>query len=295
MIIPTKKLKNGFELPVYGLGLWQMGGRQEPDTSRDSSEIEAIQNAIQQGVTHIDTAESYGAGHAEELLGQAIKGIGREKLILASKVSDINQSYEGLRKSFDASLKRVGTDYFDIYYLHRFPSADVDIADTMRALNELVAQGAIKHIGVSNMSVERFSTIQSLSHSKVICNQVHYNLQFREVEHKGLLKYCQDNDVFLMAYRPLQKGALETTGLLAEVAEKYHRTPYQIALNWLISQDNVITIAKTSNPEHLRENLGALDWQLDQTDVELLRSQYPNQQKTSDVIALDHPLDASLR
>ncbi len=286
MLIPTKKLKNGYELPLYGLGLWEMGGRQEPDTSRDSEEIEAIQNAINEGVTHIDTAESYGAGHAEELLGQAIKGAERNKLILASKVSGDNQSYDNLMRAFEASLKRVGVDYFDLYFLHRFPDIGIDIANTMRAMNELVDQGVIRNIGVSNMSVERLKLAQSLTPHKIVVNQVHYNLEVREVEHKRLLEFCQQNDIFLEAYRPLQKGALNGGKLLDDLAAKYTKTPAQIAINWLVSQDNVITIAKTSNPAHLKENLAALDWRLDPEDIKLLRESYPNQQLESDVIAL---------
>lgn len=115
MKIPTKKLKSGFELPVYGLGLWEMGGRWEADNSEDEKEITAIRAAIDSGVTHIDTAESYGNGHAEEILQKALVGYDRTKLFIATKVSAPNQSYEELKRSFHASLKRLGMDYVDLY------------------------------------------------------------------------------------------------------------------------------------------------------------------------------------
>jgi len=124
MDIPRKELMSGFALPVYGLGAWQMGGRGEADSTNDETDIAAIQKALDLGVTHIDTAESYGAGHSEELVGRAIKGRDRKQLTIATKVSAWNQSYDDLRRSFEASLLRLGTDYVDLYMLHRFPDDD---------------------------------------------------------------------------------------------------------------------------------------------------------------------------
>lgn len=291
MTIPTKKLDNGFELPVYGLGLWQMGGRWEADDSNDQKEIEAIRAAIDLGVTHIDTAESYGNGHAEELLGEAIKGYDRSKLFIATKVSKENQSYEDVHKSFQASLKRIGTDYIDLYMLHRFPLPGIPIEGAVKALDELVEQGLVKNIGVCNMSPNRFKAVQKLTKNKLVCNQVHYNVEYREIEDKGVLKDCQDNDVMLVAWRPLQKGTLAEAPVITELAKKYGKTPYQVMINWLISQKNVVTISKTSNPEHLKENLGAVDWAMDETDVERIRKEYPDQKLASDAVPLDYEGD----
>lgn len=291
MNIPTKKLSSGFELPVYGLGIWQMGGRWSADTSKDDEEIKAIRTALDAGVTHIDTAESYGDGHAEVLLKQAIEGYDRSKLIIATKVSADNQTYEGVHKSFQASLKRMGLEYVDLYLLHRFPSPGIDIADTMRAMDELVEQGLVKNIGVCNMTPHRFDEIQKLTKNKLVCNQVHYNVQYREVEDKGVLNHSQEDDVMLVAWRPLQKGILPETTLLKELAEKYNKTPTQIAINWLISQKNVVTLSKTSNVEHLYENLGSLGWQMNEDDVERIRNEFPDQQMVSDAVPLDYEAD----
>lgn len=292
--IPTKKLKSGFELPVYGLGLWQMGGRWETDTSKDSNEIRAIQEAIEVGITHIDTAESYGNGHAEELLNKAIEGYDRSKLFIASKVSASNQSYDDLRRSFEASLKRIGTDYIDLYMLHRYPEPGIPIADTMRALDELVEQGAIKYIGLCNMSPNRFQEAQKHTKNKLVCNQVHYNVQYREIEDKGVLDFCQQNDVMCVAWRPVQKGTLPTSSLLDELAKKYGKTPMQIAINWLISQDNVVTLSKTSSSEHLMENLGAIGWTMEADDVGRIRREFPDQKMVSDAVPLDYEADVEL-
>lgn len=289
--IPTKKLASGFELPVYGLGLWGMGGRREVDTSNDSAEVAAIRTAIEEGITHIDTAESYGVGHAEELLGKAIEGHDRSKLILASKVSGTNQSYDNVIQACEESLRRIGTDYLDLYMLHSFPDPGIDIAETMRAMDELVRQGMVKNVGLSNVTQRRFNVAQSLTDNKIVCNQVHYNMQYREIEERGLLKFAQSNDHFLVAWRPLQKGTLPDSPLIAQLAKKYNKTTSQIAINWLVSQQNVVTIAKTSTIEHLRENLGAVDWVMETEDIERIRKDFPDQQLVSDAVPLDYASD----
>ncbi len=288
MNIPTKKLQSGFELPVYGLGLWQMGGRWEADASKDEDEITAIRAALDAGIAHIDTAESYGNGHTEEILKDALQGYDRSKLIIATKVSANNQTYEGVCRSFQASLGRMGLDYVDLYLLHRFPEPGINIADTMRAMDELVEQGLVKNIGVCNMTPNRFDEAQKHTKNKLVCNQVHYNVQYREIEDKGVLKHCQQNDVMLVAWRPLQKGALPQTALLEELAKKYGKTPIQLAINWLISQDKVVTISKTSNPDHLKENLGALGWSMEAGDIERVRREFPDQKMVSDTVPLDY-------
>lgn len=289
--IPTKKLKNGFELPVYGLGLWGMGGRREVDTSKDSIEINAIRTAIEAGVTHIDTAEVYGVGHAEELLAKAIERYDRSKLILASKVTGANQTYDDVIKSCEGSLKRIGTDYLDLYMLHSFPDPGIDIAETMRAMDELVRQGMVKNIGMSNVTQRRFNVAQNITENKIVCNQVHYNVQYREVEQRGLLKHAQSNDVMLVAWRPLQKGILPDAPIIRELAKKYNKTSAQIAINWLVSQRSVVTIAKTSNVDHLMENLGAVDWVMESDDIERIRNEFPDQRVVSDAVPLDYLSD----
>src|SRR3990167_6976326 len=143
MNIHVKTLKSGFSLPVYGLGTWQMGGRWESDTANDKQDIDGIRAAIKNGITHIDTAESYGDGHAEELVGQVIKDFDRGKLIISSKVSGNNQGYDDLLRSFEASINRLGTDYLDLYLLHRYPDVGIPIIETMRAMDRLVQEGVV--------------------------------------------------------------------------------------------------------------------------------------------------------
>jgi diketogulonate reductase-like aldo/keto reductase len=291
MNIPVKTLKSGFALPVYGLGTWQMGGRETADNSNDAQEVEAIVSALDQGITHIDTAESYGAGHSEELIGQAIKGRDRRKLLITSKVSAWHQGYNDLLQSCEASLKRLDTDYLDLYLLHRYPEPGIPIAETMRALDYLVEQGLVKNIGVCNMTVNRFQEAQKHTANKLVCNQLHHSLQVREAEQLGVIDFCQQNDVLITAWGPLEKGALDDGGILQTIAEKYDKTPYQVAINWLINQPNVVTIPKTTNLEHLKENLGALGWGLSPEDEKKLAEEFPNQQSKSARVPLDYPAD----
>lgn len=288
MQIPTKKLQNGFEMPVYGIGTWAMGGTHEKDPKNDdAADIAGIKAAIENGVVHIDTAESYANGYTETLVGEAIKGYDRSTLFLASKVRAEHLGYEDTLEACKESLRRVGVAYFDLYYTHRY-SLDVPIEETMRAMNQLVDEGLIKNIGVCNYNVEEFKKAQSVSKHKIVAHQLHLNLKYRESERKGLLKYCQENDVMFVAWRPLQKGVLLTNeeNIVDELAKKYNKTPAQIALNWLISQDHVVTLSKTRNKEHLLDNLGAVGWTMDPADVARLDKEYPGQEDMSDTVPL---------
>lgn len=289
MQIPTKCLKNGFEIPVYGLGLWQMGGGiWAPDRTNDTKDIDAVQTAITAGITHIDTAESYGGGHSEELLGKAIQGFDRKNLLIATKVSAAHQTYSDVLRAFEGSIARIGTDYIDLYLLHSYPKPGIDIKETMRALDRLVDEGAVKNIGVCNLTTNRFDIAQSHTKHKIVCNQVHYNLQYREVEVKGVLHHAQANDRMIVAWRPIQAGTLPNSPLLVRLSEKYSKTKVQIAINWLVSQKNVVAISKTSSSAHLQENLGALGWTMEAGDIELLRSNFPGQMQVSDAVPLNY-------
>lgn len=288
MKIPTKKLKNGFEMTVFGIGTWQMGGRREHDLANDDkADISAIKSAIDMGITHIDTAEIYADGYSEVLIGKAIKNYDRSKLFVVSKVKADNMSYDNVINSCKKSLERLQTSYLDLYLLHRH-NVDLSLKDTMRALDYLVDQGLVKNIGVSNFNKGFLSEAQSYTKNKIVCNQVHYNLKFREPEASSLLEYCQKNDVFIVAWRPLEKGVLleDVPDVVKKMCDKYNKTPAEIAINWLISQPYVLTLSKTRNIEHLKDNLGAIDWEMEREDIEKLRKEYPNQKNISDTVPL---------
>ncbi|MDP2649871.1 MAG: aldo/keto reductase [bacterium] len=290
MIIPTKKLKNGFEIAVYGLGTWRMGGGLNRDEgNNDEVDIEAIKTAIELGVTHFDTAEVYAGGFAEILLGKAIAGNDRSKLFLSSKVdTQKHAKYDDVIAACKKSLKRLNTPYLDLYLTHRRNPSDVSYKETMKAMDALVEEGLVKNIGFCNYRVSDIQEAQSYAKYKLVAGQMHYNLQIREIERKRILNYCQKNDIMLVAWRPIQKGALLNSPqkIMQKMMGKYGKTAAQIAINWLISQEKVVVLSKTSSVQHLKDNLGAIGWSMEKEDVEKLRKEYPDRQDISDSVPL---------
>ncbi|MBW2056970.1 MAG: aldo/keto reductase [Deltaproteobacteria bacterium] len=286
--IPTKKLKSGFEMPVFGMGTWMMGGDFVRDPGNDdAADIEAIKTAVRMGITHIDTAERYAEGHAERLVGRAIRDFDRSRLFIVSKVGSEHLRYGDVIASAKASLQRLSTSYLDLYLVHS-PNPEIPVEETMAAMDTLVQEGLIRSVGVSNFSVERLEEAQSKTRSRIVVNQLHFNLIFREPERKGLLHFCQTRDLMFVAWRPVQKGILSKKGtpLMDEMCRKYGKTPAQIAINWLISQENVVTLSKMRRIEHMRENLGALGWNMEADDIERLRREFPSQRDVSDAVPI---------
>lgn len=277
----TKILKNGFSLPVLSYGTYKLGGKFTRDTAHDDEHIQAIQTAVETGFKSIDTAEIYGDGHAEELVGQAIKKYDRRKIFLTSKVSDEHLHYNDVLKSMDNSLKRLQTDYLDLYLVH-FPNPDVPLEETMKAMNELVDAGKTKWIGVSNFTVADMKEAQKYSKHKIVCNQAEYSLlarnrgKFTRDMESEIIPYCREHDMLYVAYRPIAQGLLTKNGykLLDEMAEKYKTTVTQVALNWVISQENVVAIVKSEKAEHIQDNYQAATWELTREDVELLNKNF---------------------
>lgn len=273
-----KILSNGFKLPVVGLGTWGIGGFAEADYSGDREAVMAIKSAIELGYSHIDTAEIYGAGHTEELVGKAIKYFDRLKIIITSKVFKTNLKYNDVISSCRRSLRRLGTDFIDLYLVHA-PNPDIPLEETMRAMDYLVEQKLVKFIGVSNFSVAQIQEAQKYSKNKIVANQIPYSLATRNENYRKscfnmeseIIPYCQKNDVIVIAYRPIERGfLLRANPLLDRLSKKYGKTKVQIAINWLISKQNIVTISKSTNLGHLKENLGAIGWSLSSEDVQLL-------------------------
>jgi diketogulonate reductase-like aldo/keto reductase len=280
MKIPTKKLKSGFEIPTLALGTWQIGGGWERSKNYQDEEKDIV-------AIRFDTAEVYADGYSEEILGRALAPYNRPDFFITSKVWKEHLAYDDVLRSSEKSLNHLGVNYLDLYLIHA-PNPNIPIKDTMRALSKLCDEGLIKNVGVSNFGVESFKEAQEYSEGKIVLNQVHYNLIFREPVVEGLLEYCQNNDVFLEAWRPLQKGNLTKSGIeiVDRVCKKYGKTPAQVAMNWLIAQKNVVTLFKTSSIEHLEENMGAVGWEMNQADIDLLTNEFPIQLSRSNAVNL---------
>ncbi|MCK6540045.1 MAG: aldo/keto reductase [Anaerolineales bacterium] len=247
-------------IPKIGFGTWKIGGGSRPDPKLDPVSLAALHSALEVGYTHFDTAETYANGHAEELLGRAIRemGVRREALFITSKVQPAHLKYEQVLKSCEASLNRLGTDYLDLYLIH-WPRAGGKYEETFRALNKLVRDGKVKHLGVSNFNLKLLKQSQSLSETPIVTNQVPYSLSDRSYVKNGVLEYCQQNDILLTAYEPVNTGNLRSNKTLEAIAKAHNATIFQIALAWLVQQPRVITIPMSFNPQHIKENFDAAD------------------------------------
>jgi len=258
----TKKLPNGFELPVLAIGTYGMGGDEaKSDYGEDKKHIKAIQEAIKLGYLHIDTAETYGKGHTEELVGKAIKEFEREKIFITTKVAKEHLKYNDVIDSAKKSLKRLETDYIDLYLVHA-PNPEIPIKETMEAMNYLVDKKLVRNIGVSSFDVEQMKEAQKYSKHKIIANQLKYNL-YVHIDVKAI-KYCQDNNIMVIAYKPFGRGKLSTEKiqLLSELAEKYNKTEAQIILNWVTAKKNVVALFKAGSAMHLKENKNIFDFKI---------------------------------
>lgn len=261
--------KSGAGIPGIGLGTWGIGGYAAPDTSRDEEAITALQQGIELGMSLIDTAELYGRGHSEELVGQAIKDFTRDQVFIVSKVQNKHLRHDDVIEACQRSLHRLQTDYIDLYLVHS-PNYRIPLKETMAAMEELVEHGLTRFIGVSNFPLKLLIEAQGyLSRTEIQANQVKYNLKCRYDE-KDLLPYCQKEGITLMAYTPLEEGSLAINKTLQEAGRDYGKTAAQMALNWLIYQQNVVTIPKAASSRHLAENADVMGWQMTAQDFQRL-------------------------
>ena len=258
-------------LPKIGFGTWKIGGGSNADPNTDSGSIAALRSALEIGYTHIDTAEMYAGGHAEELIGQVARDmhVKRESLFITSKVMPAHLQYEQVLQACENSLRRLQMDYIDLYLIH-WPQVGMKLEDTFRALNRLVRDGKVKHLGVSNFNVKLLKQSQGLSKTPIITNQVPYSLSERSYAKSGMLEYCQKNQILLTAYSPIDEGNLQSSKTLGEIAQAHSATPYQIALAWLVMQPCVIAIPMSANPKHQRENFDAAEIVLSDREMEQL-------------------------
>lgn len=267
-----------------------MGGTTTRDKNNDDEkDIVAIKYAISQGMTCIDSAEMYAGGYSETLLWKAIAHVEREELFISTKVRGDNCSYTAIKNACHNSLRRLGTEYIDLYYIH-WRDDQFSLKDAMRAMNELVDEGYIRYIGVSNFSVESLREAQKHSQYPIVANQVHFNLKSREPIDSWLLDYCQKNDVMLVAWKPFELWKIvtkEAKKILDPLVEKYDKNYFQIALNWILHHSNVVTLFMSRNPENISGNLWALWWEMSQKDYKELWESFPDQENISNQVPLE--------
>jgi diketogulonate reductase-like aldo/keto reductase len=250
------------------MGTWRMGEA----ASQRSAEITALQHGLDLGITLIDTAEMYGEGGAEKVITEAIESR-RSSAFIVSKVYPHNASRQGAIAACERSLKRLKTDYLDLYLLHWRGS--VPLSETLEAFQTLKQAGKIRDYGVSNFDVTDLQKAADLPGGDAIAtNQVLYNLMRRGVEW-DLLPWCRQNSLPIMAYSPVEQGRLLTHRTLQQIAQQRGVTPAQVAIAWLLHQENVIVIPKSSSIAHVEENYATLDLQLSPEDLSALDNTFP--------------------
>ncbi|GAB2838001.1 aldo/keto reductase [Lentzea nigeriaca] len=259
----TVTLPSGETIPALGMGTWMMA----ESASRRAAEIAALRAGLDLGLTLIDTAEMYGSGAAESLVGEAVRGR-RDEVFLVSKVLPSNASTAGTVRACEASLRRLGTDRLDLYLLHWRGS--VPLARTVDAFERLREAGKIRHWGVSNFDVADMRELPGFCQT----NQILYNLSRRGPEH-DLLPWHASAGMPIMAYSPVEQGRLLDSPALAEVARRHDATPAQVALAWVLRLPHVNAIPKAGTVEHVEENAAALSLRLSSEDLAELDRAFP--------------------
>jgi diketogulonate reductase-like aldo/keto reductase len=257
----------GASVPVIGIGTWNME-RDDPGGA-----IAAIRRAVELGMVHVDTAEMYGSGAVETLVGEAIAGV-RDRIFLVSKVLPRNASYAGTLRACEASLERLGTDRLDGYLLHW--REDLPLAETFRAFETLRDHGKIRAWGVSNFDDDDLAEALALvGPGKIACNQVLYHLGQRTIEHR-VVPWCEQHGVAVVAYSPLGSGGgFPTSRALAQVAKRLGATPRQVALAFLTRRPSVFAIPKSSHAQHVDEIAGADRVSLDDQALAEIDAAFP--------------------
>ena len=264
----TIVLPSGEHIPVLGQGTWHMA---ENPLNR-TNEINALRLGIDLGMSLIDTAEMYADGGAERLVGEAINGR-RDEVFLVSKVLPQNATRHGTMAACNRSLARLGVHEIDLYLLHW--RGLIPLEETIDAFETLVGEGKIRYWGVSNFDVGDMQELVDLSNgANVAGDQVLYNLERRGIEF-DLLPWCQRSDVPVMAYSPIEQGRVLRHVTLKTIAARLGATPAQVALAWVLRQDGVCAIPESGNPEHVRDNRGALDVRLTPEDLADLDEAFP--------------------
>ena len=269
--IPTVKLRDGAIVPALGQGSANLAQERRPE----AAEEEALRTGLSLGLTLIDTAEMYGGGRSEKLIGRVIAGQ-RDRVFLVSKVWPNHVAGDGIARACEASLGRLGTDYLDLYLLH-WPSREADLSSIVAAFESLRAAGKTRAWGVSNFKVADMEDLFRVSHGdRCAANQVLYNLASRDIE-RDLLPWCEQHGMPIMAYSPLggAGAGLLRDPVLARIGAAHNCSPAAVALAWTIRSGNVIAIPESGSAEHVRENAVALSLTLTPDELNTLEAAHP--------------------
>jgi diketogulonate reductase-like aldo/keto reductase len=262
------KLPSGEEVPVLGQGTWGFG----EDPANRQNEIDALRFGIDVGMKLIDTAEMYGDGAAEEVIGKAIEGC-REQTFIVDKVLPQNATRKGTVEACEKSLRRLATDRIDLYLLHW--RGAVPLAQTLAGFDDLLRAGKIRYWGVSNFDVPDMEEVAGLTGGLAVAtNQVLYNLIRRGIEY-DLMPWCEQRNIPIMAYSPLEQGRLMGHSEIRRIADEHATTPAQVALAWVLRKEGLIAVPKASTRGHVEQNRLALDIHLTRDELAALDRAFP--------------------
>lgn len=259
------KLKTRSNINVHpiGVGTWNIGsirtdeGKVEALYGNEGKEIKAIQHSISQGQNHIDTTELYGVGHTEEVVGQAISSFKRDDLYLAAKLWKTHVAKDAVRPAVEKMLKRLQTDYIDILYIHA-PWDDAPWVAALTQIDALIEEGVVRNLGVSNFKISHLKKAMRIAQNRIFANQLHFNPMYKQDATKTVRSFCKENDIDVVAYRPIERQAVNSNPAIQKVAQKHKATCAQISLAWL-RQLGVYSIPKAISHAHINENLRSLD------------------------------------
>ncbi len=253
------------KISTIGIGTWRIGSFHNAEER--AGQVRALKRGIELGMNFIDTAEIYASGRSEEVVGEAVKGM-HDGVFIASKVAPGHLHHDDVIRACQESLRRLGTRHIDLYQVH-WPDSKVPIKETMSAMEQLVRDGSIRYIGVSNFSVKETDDARAaLAKSEIVSDQVEYSLSNRSAEPE-ILPYCRRERLTLIAYSPLARGRIVDT-IPPALLRKYNMTPAQMMLNWVTHDEQVVAIPKAADIGHLEENASSVSVRLTQAEYGLI-------------------------
>jgi len=267
--------RTGEYVSSIGLGTWNIIDYNKA--------LEAFIYAYSNGIDNVDTAEMYGMGKAEEFIGRFLREVGRDNIFVTTKIMPQNMVDKDLAiKSAKGSLKRLGIDVVDLILLH-WSEPHLSLEKQIKNLETLAKMGFTRYIGVSNLSIDELELArENTSRYEIVVNQVKYSVYDRRVE-RNIIPYTMREGLTIQAYSPIERGEIVGDKVLKEIGSKYGKTEVEVALNYLISNENVVAIPKTERKERIDMFLGAMGWRLDREDIEMIRSRVPSRYSIDDV------------
>lgn len=264
--------KSGKNIHPIGIGTWDIGSLRNPETGEikavkgnEENEIEGIRYSLSKGQNHIDTAELYGWGYTDVVVGQAISNQKREDIFIANKLWKTNVAKGKVRPTVEKMLQSLQTDYLDMLYIHA-PWEDVPWIEAIPQIDELISEGLVLNFAVSNFKISDMKKAMETAKNPIVANQLHYNILHKQDATKTVRKFCKENDIPIIAYRPIARKEVFEDKDVVELAEKYNVNPAQISLAWLLKQD-VLPIPKAITKSHIDENLESLNISLSEEEI----------------------------